>query len=364
MPRVTTAALRAPPRRGHACSPCSAARIQAAGPKRRQREPPVEALLWVVECIQGPRCTTRGVSHTWKTRTELKLTGREEEGCFQPTFSDRNPLHSLSYKPSFIGAFSQQAAHVPVALIHFKVHTERGQDVPLCQPLIGRCSLQSPEQPHRLHARIAAPQRWGAAEVELSAAPSSVASVGLEELPALVHQAGSEGDRLLRQQTRHTDLHRLIEEAPGGRQNRHLHRHPSAPAGEGAALFRGEARAARNGIAWRLPLLRLEISAQSPGGSAATASFGRRARAAGRRSSGRWLGGGTATPSTRAGTSCHLFLACGLTCDYGERLKLKSQRATPIAFSPDCGQVQTRLQNWLGHVCQGTANTDKLESLK
>lgn len=56
-----------------------------------------EALLWVVECIQGPRGIIRGgVSHTWKTRMELKLTRREKEGCFETTFSDRNPLHSLS----------------------------------------------------------------------------------------------------------------------------------------------------------------------------------------------------------------------------------------------------------------------------
>lgn len=102
-------------------------------------------------------------------------------------------------------------AHVPVALKHFQVHTERGQYVPLCQPLIGCFRLQRPQQPHRLHSRVAASQRRGAAEVELPAAPRSVASVGLEEQPTLVHQAGSDGDRLLWQETRHADLHGVVE---------------------------------------------------------------------------------------------------------------------------------------------------------
>lgn len=117
-----------------------------------------------------------------------------------------------------------------MALIHFHVHTERGQDVPLCQPLVGRFGLQSPEQPHRLHSQIAAPQRWGAAEVQLPAAPSPVESVGLEKLPALVYQAGSEGDRLLRLQPGHTDPHGLIEQAPAGRQDGHPRRHPGPAA--------------------------------------------------------------------------------------------------------------------------------------
>lgn len=136
-----------------------------------------------------------------------------------------------------MGAFSQQPAHVPVALIHLQVHTERGQDVPLCQPLIGRFGAQRPQQPHRLHSRVAAPQRWGAGQVELPAAPSPVASVGLEELPTLVHQAGSEGDLLLRQETCHADLHGVVEQTPGGGQNRHLHRHRALLAGSGGCWF-------------------------------------------------------------------------------------------------------------------------------
>lgn len=60
--------------------------------RHRLREVLAEAWLWGAECIQGPR----GVSHTWKTRMESKLTGREEEGCSETTFSDRNPLHPLS----------------------------------------------------------------------------------------------------------------------------------------------------------------------------------------------------------------------------------------------------------------------------
>ena len=217
---------------GNACSSLLCSEDPSHWTKHRLREPLTEALFWVAERIQGPRGTRHGVSHTWKTRMELTLTSREEKGCFQATFSDRNPLHSLSYKPSLIGALPQQPADVPVALIHFQVHTERGQDVPLCQPLVGRLRLQRPQQPHRLHAQVAAPQRRRAAEVELAIAPRSVASVGLEKLPALVHQAGPEGDGLLGQETLHTDLHGVIEQAPGRRQDQHLRRHPSSIGGE------------------------------------------------------------------------------------------------------------------------------------
>lgn len=43
------------------------------------------ALCQLAEWLQ---CTMYDATHTWKGRTELKLTRREEESCFKPTFSD------------------------------------------------------------------------------------------------------------------------------------------------------------------------------------------------------------------------------------------------------------------------------------
>jgi len=56
-------------------------------------------------------------------------------------------------------------------------------------------------------------------------------------------------------------------------------------AGRGAALLRAKTQAARERITGSLSLLRLQTSAQSPGGTTVTASSGWLARAAGRRSS-------------------------------------------------------------------------------
>lgn len=64
--------------------------------KHRLRESLAEVLLWVPKHIQWPQGTIHCVSHIQKTRMELKLTRREEERCFQTTFSDQNPLHPLS----------------------------------------------------------------------------------------------------------------------------------------------------------------------------------------------------------------------------------------------------------------------------
>lgn len=136
-----------------------------------------------------------------------------------------------------MGAFSQQLAHVPMAFIYFQVYTERGQDVPLCQPLIRCFGLQRPQQSHGLHSRIAAPQRWAAGQIKLPTATSPVASVGLEELPSLIQKAGSERDRLLRQESCHTDLNGVVEQTPGRRQNGHLHRHRALREARAACCF-------------------------------------------------------------------------------------------------------------------------------
>lgn len=42
----------------------------------------------VCQLAEGLQCPMYDATHTWKARTGLKLTRREEESCFKPTFSD------------------------------------------------------------------------------------------------------------------------------------------------------------------------------------------------------------------------------------------------------------------------------------
>lgn len=57
--------------------------------RHRLRELLAEALLWVAECIQGPRGIMPGVRHTWKNRMELNSPGgRKRVALRRPSLTE------------------------------------------------------------------------------------------------------------------------------------------------------------------------------------------------------------------------------------------------------------------------------------